>query len=219
MRDEQLDFLDATDGSRPPRPKGAHLFRVFSMKNHCALEMHYRTQLVEWARFEFDSKLVNFVPLNKPFETDQGSLRISFKLEYLNEDVLAYVVGQGNEAVEDAFEKACSAIGIKTRRIGQDPVSASRIEVWNRLKILTFITRWRHDITADSVKRFLFDLNCESQCLLRDFDQLIGFGDGKGVAFGLELVRAGRFYLPSLRETALSHKSVIICAASGDTNE
>ncbi|MFK3797081.1 hypothetical protein [Pseudomonas sp. NPDC088444] len=216
MRDEQLDFLDVAEARRSPRPKGAHLFRVFSMKNHCALEMHYKTQLVEWARFEFDSRLLSFEPLNKPFKTDGGSLRISFKLEYLNEDVLAYVAGPGNEAVEDAFEKACAAIGIKTRRIGQDPVSASRIEVWNRLKTLALITRWRHDITADSVKRFIFDLNCESQCLLGDFDQLVGFEDGKGVAFGLEMVRAGRFCLPSLREKALSHKSVIICAASGD---
>lgn len=60
MRDEQLDFLDAAEVLRAPRPKGAHLFRVFSMKNHCALEMYYRTQLVEWTRFEFDSRLVSF---------------------------------------------------------------------------------------------------------------------------------------------------------------
>ncbi|AMN80526.1 hypothetical protein [Pseudomonas azotoformans] len=216
MRDEQLDFLDVAEARREPRPKGAHLFRVFSMKNHCALEMHYRTQLIEWARFEFDSQLVSFVPLNKQFKTDEGSLRISFKLEYLNEDVLAYVAGQGNEPVEEAFEEACAVIGIKTRRMGQDAVSVSRIEVWNRLKILAFITRWRHEITADSVKRFLFDLSCESQCLLSDFDQIVGFSDGKGMAFGLEMVRAGRFYLPSLCEKALSHNSVIICAASGD---
>lgn len=216
MRDEQLDFLDVTETGRTPRPKGTHLFRVFSMKNHCPLEMHYRTQLIEWARYEFDSKLVSFVPLNKPFKTDEGSLRISFRLQYLNEDVLAYVVRHGNEAVEESFEKACAAIGIKTRRIGQEAVTTSRIEVWNRLKILAFITRWRHEITADSVKRFIFDLNCESQCLLSDFDQVVGFGDGKGLAFGLEMIRAGRFHLPSLRERALSHNSVIICSASGD---
>ncbi|MDB5995100.1 MAG: hypothetical protein JWP42_2236, partial [Pseudomonas sp.] len=98
----------------------------------------------------------------------------------------------------------------------REVVNGGKFEVWNRFKILSFIARWKDEITAVNVKRFIFSLSHCPSCTLGSFDQLDGFSDGRGLAFALELVRIGTFQLPSLQERLISSSTVVVCSSKGD---
>jgi hypothetical protein len=216
MQDENFGFLGEELFQNISRPKGAHLFRVYSMKNRSPFEFFYRTQLVEWGRLEFDFNIVSFVPVNQIFQTIDGRLFIAFKLEYLNSETLVYIAEPGRDEVVQAFEKCCSALGVASKCLGREVVNDGRFEVWNRFKILSFITRWKDEITAENVRKFVFSLSHCSSCALSSFDQLDGFSDGRGLAFALEMVRIGKFQLPSLHERLIASNTVVICSSKGD---
>ena len=82
---------------------------------------------------------------------------------------------------------------------------------------MSFIIRWRDEITAVNIKHFVFNCSHCASCALSDFDRLDGFGDGRGLAFALELVRIGRFQLPSLREQLIGGRTIVVCSPKGDT--
>lgn len=216
MQDKNFGFFDEAPFKNISRPKGAHLFRVYSMKNRSPFEFFYRTQLIGWVRLEFELHLISFIPLNKVFETTDGRLFVAFKLVYLNSETLVYVAESGKDKVVQAFEQCCSAIGMASKRLGREVVNDGRFEVWNRLKILSFIARWKDEITAENVKRFVFGLSHCSSCALSSFDQLDGFSDGRGLAFALEMVRIGKFQLPSLHERLITSSTVVVCSSKGD---
>lgn len=211
MSDENFGLIDMS------RPKGTHLFRVYSMKNRERFEFFYRTQLIEWVRLEFDAGLLSFVPVNKFFKTTEGRLFVAFKLGYLNSETFVYVAESGMDSVVQAFEQYCSALGVDSKRLGREVISKDKFEVWNRFKILSFIIRWRDEITAVNIKHFVFNCSHCASCALSDFDRLDGFGDGRGLAFALELVRIGRFQLPSLREQLIGGRTIVVCSPKGDT--
>lgn len=216
MQDENVGFLGEAPFQNVSRPRGAHLFRVYSMKNRSPFEFYYRTQLIAWTRLEFESNLISFIPVNKVFKTTDGRLFVAFKLVYLNSETLVYIAESGQEAVEQAFEKCCLAVGITSKRLGREVIKDAKFEVWNRFKILSFITRWKDEITAENVKRFIFSLGHCSSCALNSFDQLDGFAEGRGLAFALEMVRIGKFQLPSLHERMIASSTVVVCSSKGD---
>lgn len=216
MQDDNYDYFDEMPFQNILRPKGAHMFRVYSMKNRSPFEFYYRAQLIEWARLEFEGHLISFAPVNKVFKIPEGSLFVAFKLEYLNSEVLAYIAESGREAVEEAFAKCCSAMGVTSKRLGQEVIRDAKLEVWNRLKILSLITRWKHEITAVSIMEFIFSLNNCSSCALNAFDEFDGFNDGRGQAFALEMVRIGKFQLPSLQDRLIAGSTVVVCSTKGD---
>jgi hypothetical protein len=216
MQDKNFGFIDETPFKNISRPKGAHLFRVYSMKNRSPFEFFYRTQLIEWARLEFELHLISFIPLNKIFETTDGRLFVAFKLEYLSSETLVYIAESGRDEVVQAFEQYCSVLGMTSKRLGREVVNDGRFEVWNRFKILSFITRWKDEITAENVKKFVFGLCHYSSCALSSFDQFDGFSDGRGLAFALEMVRIGKFKIPSLHERLITSNTVVICSSKGD---
>ncbi|MBV4482621.1 hypothetical protein [Pseudomonas khavaziana] len=210
MSDENVGLIDMT------RPKGAHLFRVYSMKNRERFEFYYRTQLIEWVRLEFDAGLIRFVPVNKVFKTAEGRLFVAFKLVYLNSETLVYFAEPGTDRVVQAFEEYCSALGMLSKILGREIINDERFEVWNRFKILSFIVRWKDEITDANLKLFVFSLSHSASCALSNFDRLDGFGDGRGLAFALELVRIGKFNLPSLREQLIGGSTIVVCSSKGD---
>ncbi|MBY8972728.1 hypothetical protein J1G33_20235 [Pseudomonas sp. P867] len=215
MQGEFLGFLESDPFKNVSRPKGGHLFRVYSIMNRCPMEFFYRTQLIEWGWLEFDSSLLSFIPVNKVFKTTDGALFVAFKLVYLNSEVLVYVAELGVEKVEQAFEQCCAAIGMSSRHIGTGVSGDKRFEVWNRFKILAFISRWRDDITAKNVKEFILALRNCSSCALSSFESIEGFSDGRGFAFALEMVRIGRFNIPSMHDRLINRKAVVVCSPKG----
>jgi|SRR3989344_6039500 len=217
MHVDNSGFLGEIPFESVSRPKGAHLFRVYSMKNRRPFEFYYRTQLIEWARLEFDGHLINFAPVNNFFKTSDGRLFVAFKLEYLNYQTMVYIAESGREAVGEAFEKSCSAIGIACKRLGREVITDAKWEVWNRLKILALINRWKDEITEKNVKEFLFSLGSCSSSALSNFDQLDGFGEGRGLAIALEMVRIGKFHVPSLHEKMLANSTIVVCSSKGDS--
>lgn len=216
MQDENFGFLDEAPFKNISRPKGAHLFRVYSMKNRSLFKFFYRTQLIEWVRLEFEAHLVSFIPVNKVFNAADGRLFVAFKLVYLNSETLVYIAESGKDEVVQAFEQCCSAVGVASKRLGWEVVNDGKFEVWNRFKILSFITRWKDEITAENVKKFVFGLSHCSSYALSSFDQLDGFGDGRGVAFALEMVRIGKFQMPSLHERLITSSTLVVCSSKGD---
>ncbi|WP_237882425.1 hypothetical protein [Pseudomonas sp. PGPR40] len=216
MQDENSGLFGEAPFQNISRPKGAHLFRVYSMKNRSPFDFYYRTQVIEWARLEFDGHLLSFTPVNKVFKTTDGRLFVAFKLVYLNSETLVYIAESGLETVEKAFEQCCQAVGVASKRLGQEVINNAKFEVWNRFKILSFITRWKDEITAENVKRFVFSLSHCSSCALDSFDQLDGFSDGRGLAFALEMVRVGKFQLPSLHERWIASNTLVVCSSKGD---
>jgi hypothetical protein len=215
MQDENFSFLGEVPFRNISRPKGVHLFRVYSMKNRTPLEFFYRTQLIEWARLEFESDLASFIPINKFFKTTDGCLFVAFKLVYLNSETLVYIADTGKDEVAHAFEQCCSAMGLTSKRLGQEVVNDGKYEVWNRFKIMSFITRWKDEITAENVKRFVFGVSHCCTCTLSSFDQLEGFSDGRGLAFALEMVRVGKFQLPSLHERLINSNTLVVTSSKG----
>ncbi|MBC8982340.1 hypothetical protein IAI52_19005 [Pseudomonas lurida] len=211
MTDVNFGLIDVS------RPKGTHLFRVYSMKNRERFEFFYRTQLVEWVRLEFDAGLLSFEPVNKVFKTTEGRLFVAFKLGYLNSETFVYFAEAGTDKVVQAFEQYCSALGMDSKLLGREIISKEKFEVWNRFKILSFIVRWKDEITAANLKLFVFNLSHCTSCSLSNFDRLDGFGDGRGLAFALELVRIGRFQLPSLREQLIGGRTIVVCSPKGYT--
>lgn len=216
MQDENSGFLDEVPFHNISRPKGAHLFRVYSMKNRSSFEFFYRTQLIEWVRLEFECHLISFIPVNKVFKTADGRLFVAFKLVYLNSETLVYIAEAGADKVAQAFEQCCLAMGMASKRLGREVLNDGKFEVWNRIKILSFIERWKDEITAENVKKFIFSLGHCSSCALGSFDKFDGFSDGRGLAFALEMVRIGKFQLPSLHERSIASSTVVVCSSKGD---
>jgi hypothetical protein len=215
MRKKSVEFSALEPISSASRPRGAHLFRVYSLKNRRSFKFFYRTQLVEWARLEFEPGLLSFVPENSVFKTDGGKLFIAFKLSYANSETLVYIADPRADAVSDALIKYCTVMGLGSRGIGQEVISEAKFEIWNRLKILSLIGRWREDLTAENLKKFLLCLKGCASCSLGSFEQMDGFNNGRGLAFALEMVRVGRFQLPSLHERSLAMTTPIICSSAG----
>lgn len=186
------------------------------MKNRRPFELFYRTQLMEWVRLEFDCHLEAFAPLNKVFTTMNGRIFVAFKLIYLNSETLVYIAEPGKDEVAQAFEQCCSAMGVASKRLGREVLNEGKFEIWNRIKILSFVARWRDEITTENMKSFILSVSDFSSLTLNSFDQLTGFSDGRGLAMALEMVRIGKFQLPSLHERLITSSTIVVPSSKGD---
>lgn len=201
------------------RPRGAHLFRVYSMANRCKFEFYYRVQLIEWTRLEFDPHVAEFCPVNQYFKSSEAKLFVAFRACYMTRDCFLYVAKPSCEATIKEFEAYCSVAGVACKQIGGELVDSVKFEVWNRLKILSMIARWREELTENNVRHFLLSLKGYSSCAIGDIEKLEGYEGGRGVAYALELVRVGKFQLDEMQKRMISGKTIISFLPSGGRYE
>lgn len=208
-----MHVKESYDSSSPLQvikpPKDSHLIRVFSITNRKTLEMYYRTQLAEWARLEFDNQIVDFDAVNQMFCWEGKALFVAFRIRYLYGDCFAYIDQLGQGALVKAFENYCSAIGSVCKPLGNEILAESRIEIWNRLKMLSIISRWKDQLTTENLKKFVAALDGYPMYSLSEIEKIEAFAGGRGQAYVFELVRIGKFRLDSLNNEMITGGTLI----------
>jgi hypothetical protein len=214
-----MPFKQFYDPSSPLQvirpPKGSHLIRVSSITNRKTLEMYYRTQLAEWSRLEFDNQLVEFDAVNKNFCWEGKMLFIAFRISYLHGDCFAYIDQPSQPSLIKAFENYCSTIGSVCKPLGNEVIAASKIEIWNRLKMLSIISRWKDQITSENLKKFVAALDRFSTYSLSEIEKIDAFAGGRGQAYAFEMVRIGRFRIDTLNSEMITNGVLIKLISKG----
>jgi hypothetical protein len=152
---------------------------------------------------------VDFESINKAFCWEGKSLFVAFRVRYLHSDCFIYIDHSGQDALVRAFEDYCSVVGGVCKPLRAETLVGARFEVWNRLKMLSVISRWQNEITSDNIRRFIAELNGFPFYSLSEIEKLEAFSNGRGHAYAFELVRIGRFRIDSLANEMITGRTLI----------
>ena len=153
--------------------------------------------------------MIGFESVNQSFFADGNVLFVAFRVRYLHADCFIYIEQPNQGALIHAFEAYCLAIGSECRPLGKELLAKDKVEVWNKIKMLTIISKWESEITAANIKRFVAVLSGYPVYALSEINSLDGFTGGRGLAYAFELVRIGRFRIENLSDDVLGGKTLI----------
>lgn len=172
------------------RPKGEHLYRVFSIQNRSPLTLFHFSQLVAWTAIEFDSRVVSYEVVNRWFDGKDSSLFIAFYVRLPEHDHFFYISNVEHPDTTKAFEKYSNGMNVSATALAK-PVQADKsIEFWNRLKMLCVISQHQEKMTQGNLDKFL-ESSFSTDMTIGELVDLPKYTDGEAVAYAFELIRQG----------------------------
>ena len=190
------------------RPKGEHLYRVFSMLNRAPLKFFYFSQLAAWTKFEFDLRIDSYEAVNRWFDGPESSLFIAFYVRFIERDHFFYIPDPKHLGATQAFEKYSRGANVVATPLTTPEPAHKSIEFWNRLKMLSLITQHREKMTKGNLDNFCKSIFFKN-ITIKDLVGLPEYSDGEAVAYAFELIRQGRCLMRGVASELISFNSII----------
>lgn len=190
------------------RPKGEHLYRVFSMLNRAPLTFFYFSQLAAWTKFEFDLRIDSYEAVNRWFDGPESSLFIAFYVRFVERDHFFYIPDPKHLDATQAFEKYARGSNVVATPLTTPEPSHKSIEFWNRLKMLSLITQHRERMTKENLDNFCKSIFFKN-ITIKDLAGLPEYSDGEAVAYAFELIRQGRCSMCGVASELINLNSII----------
>lgn len=190
------------------RPKGAHLYRVFSMTNRAPMTLFYHGQLVAWTNLEFDRRVISYQAINRWYDGDDFSLFVAFYVRFMERDHFIYIPDERRPEAAQAFEKYAKGLNVVATPIAQLDKPQDEVEFWNKIKMMCVITRFRDKLTARNLTQFSRSLHVR-ELTIEELECSQEYPESEALAYAFEMVRIGSFSLSKMKDELLNGYSVI----------
>lgn len=195
------------------RPKGGHLYRVFSITNNAPMKLFHREQLLAWTMLEFDPAVVSFEAINRWFDHDSGAIYIGYYVRYVAHDCFMYIPNPARIESLKALEKYAKSFNVRLSPIVSEKSPQNDTLFWNRMSMLSVLVSARDKLLSRNLKQFARSIEgCE--VTVGDLDQDPNYVDQEALAYAFELVRKGYFTISGLNDELIQKSSVLRMAKS-----
>lgn len=195
------------------RPKGGHLYRVFSLTNHAPMKLFHREQLLAWTMLEFDPAVVSFDAINRWFDHEGGAIYIGYYVRYMEYDCFMYIPNSASMEALKSLEKYAKSFNVRLSPILSEKAPQNDTLFWNRMSMLSVLVSARDKLSSRNLTQFSRSIeNCETT--IGELEQMPNYVDQEALAYAFELVRKGHFAISGLKDELLQKSSVLRIAKS-----
>lgn len=195
------------------RPKGGHLYRVFSLTNHAPMKLFHREQLLAWTMLEFDPTVVSFEAINRWFDHVSGAIYIGYYVRYMEYDCFMYIPNPARVEALKSLEKYAKSFNVRLSPMLSEKIPQNDTLFWNRMSILSVLVSARDKLSSRNLAQFARSIeNCE--VAVGELEQMPNYVDQEALAYAFELVRKGHFSISGLNDELLQKSSVLRVAKS-----
>ncbi|MFJ3483281.1 hypothetical protein ACIPL1_07825 [Pseudomonas sp. NPDC090202] len=190
------------------RPKGGHLYRVFSLTNHAPMTLFYQEQLLAWSMLEFDPAVVSFEATNRWFDHDSGAIYIAYYVRYIDCDCFLYVPNPSRTMAMQALAKYAKSFSVRLSPLMPEKSPFNETLFWNRVNMLSVLVSVRDKLSSRNLKKFASSIR-GSEVSVGELERMSAYSNQEAIAYAFELVRIGYFSISSLGDELLSSSSVL----------
>lgn len=202
-----MTVLDSLVSQQCPRPAGAHEYRYRSLKSGEPVRLYDRITLWRWLKLEFDPSVTELKTNEQIFEGTSFRIPIVFSC---SKQGRPHFVTQGSptEVAMHSLQEYCSLLGISLETIEEKWTSARHMEMWNLLKMTSYINKWHSKISEKKLGLVFRDVSMRKIVSIKELceeDRM----NSETLALSFELVRRGRLCLLEIASKKISQNTQI----------
>lgn len=195
------------------RPKGSHLYRVFSLTNHAPMKLFHREQLLAWTMLEFDPAVVSFEAINRWFDHVSGAIYVGYYVRYMEYDCFMYIPNPTRIESLKSFEKYAKSFNVKISPMLSEKTPQNDTLFWNRMSMLSVLVSERDKLSSRNLSQFSRSIE-NYGVTIGELEQMPDYVGQEALAYAFELVRKGHFTISGLKDELLQKSSVLRIAKS-----
>jgi hypothetical protein len=202
-----MTVLDSLVSQQCPRPAGAHEYRYHSLKSGEPVRLYDRITLWRWLTLEFDPSVTELKINAQIFESTPFRIPIVFSYSKQGRPHLI-TQDSATEAAMHSLQEYCSLLGISLETIEEKWTSAGHVEMWNLLKMMSYINKWHYKISEKRLGLVFRDITIHKSVSIKEMceeDRM----NPETLALSFELVRRGRLRLLEIASKKISQNTQI----------
>lgn len=193
---------------RCPRPANAHEYRSRSLSCGEEVRLYDRITLWRWLRLEFDPTVTDLAVNCKMFEG--SGFRVPITFSYLKHGKPWMVIRENGplDATESLHEH-CALLSIMLEVLDDKWSSSRHVEMWNLMKMTSYIHKWSNRITEKRLAVVARDVVGCGKISIQNLCSGDLESNAETLALAFELVRRGRLCIPDLYNFKITQNSLV----------
>jgi len=200
-----MSVLDSMVSRRCSRPAGAHEYRYRSLKSGAEVRLYDRITLWRWLTLEFDASVSDLKINDQVFENTFSHVPIVF---FYSKHGRPHLVVQENttEAAIISLHEYCNLVGITVETLEEKWAADRHVEMWNLLKMASYINKWHHRISEKRLSQVFRDIAMLDKVAIKELSEQYRTSP-ENLAMVFELVRRGRLHVLGITKNKISQNT------------